>query len=85
MTTARFTAEKANSAPKLIMLATVSRLMTRAISESTLTSTMALAGTRLRVTSWPNVLGSAPSRPMANSTRETLAWDTMAEAKQPAT
>ena len=85
MTTARFTAEKANSAPKLIMLATVSRLITKAISDSRLTSRMAVAGTRFFVTSWPNARGNAPSRPMANSTRDTLAWDTMAEAKQPAT
>ena len=85
MTTARFTAEKANSAPKLIMLATVSRVMTRAISDSRLTTRMAVAGTRFFVASWPNARGSTPSRPIANSTRDTLACDTMAEAKQPAT
>ena len=85
MITARFTAENANSAPKLIMLATVSRLINSAISENRLTSMIALAGTRFFVTSLPNTLGNAPSRPMANSTRDTLAWETIAEAKQPAT
>ena len=57
----------------------------RAISESTLTSMIAVAGTRFFDTSRPNTRGNAPSRPMANSTRDTLAWDTMAEAKQAAT
>ena len=46
---------------------------------------IALAGTRFFVTSLPNTLGNAPSRPIANSTRDTLAWETIAEAKQPAT
>ncbi|MNI76265.1 hypothetical protein D3C73_1324840 [compost metagenome] len=85
MSTARLTAEKANSAPKLIMLATVSRVMNRATSDRVLTSMIAVAGTRFFVTRRPKARGNAPSRPMANSTRDTLAWDTMAEAKQPAT
>ncbi|MOA26545.1 hypothetical protein D3C78_1473450 [compost metagenome] len=59
--------------------------MNRAIRENRLTSMIAVAGTRFFETSLPNTRGSAPSRPMANSTRETLAWETIAEAKQPAT
>ncbi|MNO08208.1 hypothetical protein D3C81_2307440 [compost metagenome] len=63
--TARFTAEKATRAPKLIIEARVARSMTTASSDTRETMTMATVGVLKRSDRVPNRRrGRMPSRPM---------------------
>ena len=60
--------------------------MNSADSDTMPTASVARTGVRNRACRWPNTRsGSTRSRPIANSTRVTLAWPAIALAKQPAT
>ncbi len=79
-----WTIVKAARAPKLIKEATVSNENTNDDNANRLTITVLYTGVLYLGEIYPNIfLGRIVSRPIANRSLDTLAWELVADAKQP--